>query len=111
MSRKAAMQPVRVPSTSSRPQGLQEKELVVLAKCVIKVGYFCTVYFPTHDDPESYREHCLYHEQNAKVVRIRQRGGLDLEMTTGEATGEIVKDIDPTNIFFWGPFTSTTGKG
>lgn len=91
--------------------GMQEKEIVVLAKCVIRIGYVCTVYFPSHDDADSYRAHRLYHQQNAKVVKIRQKGGLDLEMTTGPAKGSISENVDPTNLFFWGPFTSSTGCG
>jgi hypothetical protein len=89
----------------------QGKEMVVLAKCIIKVGYVCTVYYPNHDDPESYENHEMYHEQNARVIRIHEKGGVDLEMTTGPARGKICENVAPTNLFFWGPFSSSTGNG
>lgn len=90
---------------------MHEKEIVVLAKCIVKVGYVCTVYFPTHHDADSYRQHNLYHNQNAKVVNIRRKGGLDLEITSGPVKGSITKNVDPTNLFFWGPFISQAGNG
>lgn len=100
------------PSLSpERLEGEEQKELAVLAKCIIKIGYVCTVYYPSHHDAESYRDHRMYHEQNARVVRIHKKGGLDLEMTTGPAKGSISENVDPTNLFFWGPFSSSTGVG
>ncbi len=96
---------------AKNPQGVQEKEIAVLAKCVIRIGYVCTVYYPIHYDADSERQHRLYHNENAKVVSIRQEGSLDLEMTTGPAKGKIIEYVDPTNLFFWGSFISSTGVG
>jgi hypothetical protein len=89
----------------SKGEGLQEKKLAVSAMCVIRIGDVCTIDYPSHHDPESYRFHLACDGQSARVVKIHaDHDGVDLELLTGSAQGRVVKKITPAILFFSGPF-------
>ena len=88
----------------------QGRDMAVLAVCRIKVGYVCTIYYPTHGDVESFCDHERYHEQSAEVIKVR-KDSLDIRVTSGPRKGDVLKETDPTELFFWGPFTSKTNCG
>lgn len=94
-------------NTSGEPDvDLTVAEYAVRAKCLIKTGDVCTVYCPGHHDFKSCEDHVAYHEQNAQIVKLHGDGTLDIKITSGVSTGEIVVHVNPMNLFFWGPFTS-----
>lgn len=82
----------------SRPKG---GEFTVQARSVIRVGYKCKVLFPGYREKTTYIPGIDCHGHTAEVVDLSQeQNWLDIKMTSGPRSGEIIKNFSCRFLFF-----------
>lgn len=98
----AAATPVsQKPGDNVTRLGNDQGAYTVRAECVISVGDPCTVYFPHHDDNESYHGYRHYHGQTAVVEALREQS-IDIRMTSGLSKDAVIAGVWPINLVFAG---------
>lgn len=79
------------------------RKFIVHATCMVSIGDTCTVYFPDHEDHESYMFHINCHGQSARIIGFGN-SGVDIEITSGSWAGKTITSIQSKWLIMDGTF-------